>query len=665
MHDLIPQLRRQWFALMLAGVALLGTLLMIWLLPGSRRFPFALFITAVMVSAWSGGMRPGLVTTSVSALALLILCLVFPVMRATETGEHFAFRLIMFLFIGLLAGYLSMKCKAAIIAHDRFHDAVAGMGESLIFTNAQGRITFLNQPAQSLTGLAPADAQGKRFGDAVALLEEDSRRPLEDPASWALQTNAPAALPDGTLLRSATNIETPIEGTSIPLYDANEQIVGVAVAFHSAAARRAKEQDLRQREQRFRNSLDSAPAALLLLDPQGRCLFTNRACQVLGGFSSDEGLGHGWTRCIHLDDRDRVLTDLGAAVHGVEGTFQCEFRLNFKGDEPRRLRFQATTIVSDYGQPLGQVAVIEDVTNLMRLEAARRESEERVERAEAARKAVEEQAATAAQRQKKIEESLGQLREELTRQLQAAAEEKRSADQRLETAESAKHEAERARDDSARRLEESETARRQAEETLHGSQLEFARLMDEHLAAQRQAEETLQQTRDECTRQLADARREAEDALRQVRGHIDPAELERHAAARREAEEALHDAKQRHAQELDQVSNDSLSELGALEEKLRQSQQNDGAARKENEELQKALGTLQTELQGNDRHLAEARQQIEKLTRENELLAEALRPAAGSTLPVPIEPNGNGEPVSRPAFIDRTPAEAADWLSFN
>ena len=651
MHKIIQRLRRQWFALIAAAVALLGTLFT-W--PVSQRFPFALFIAAVMVSAWRGGLKPGLVTTGASALALLLLFVLFPDVRAAEAGEHFVLRLLMFLLIGVLAGYLSMKCKEAVVAHDRFHDAIAGMGESLIFTDARGHITFLNATAQTLTGLAPADAEGKIFGETIALLHEDSRQPLEDPAAWALRANTPAALPDGTILRSITNFETPVEGAALPLRDADERIVGVAVAFHSASARRAKEQELRQRESRFRSALGSAPAALLLLDAHGHCLFTNRACQVLGGFSFDEGLGQGWTRCIHLDDRDRLLIEWSAAFQAGTGTFRGDFRLQGDGDEPRRVRLQATTMISDYGQTIGQIATIEDLTDLINAENMRQEIEDRAERAEAARRASEEHAASAGQRQKKFEESLGQLREELQRQVQAHAEAQRHAEEKRSALVSAKQQAEHAREELARRLEESDKARRHAEETLNGSQMEFARLMDEHLAAQRTAEETLKQLREEHALQLASHGQ-----------RTDRAELEKHAAARREAEEALHAAKQRHAKEIDQLSNDSLTELGALEDKLRQSRQSEETARKENEELRRTLETHNAQLHGTHQHLAAAREQVETLTRENELLAEALKPATESKLPPPIEPNGYVDPAPHPPAMARRPAETSDWLSFN
>src|SRR5205807_1738626 len=110
-----------------------------------------------------------------------------------------------------------------------------------------------------------------------------------------------------------------------------------------------------------------------------------------------------------------------------------------------------------------------------------------LKKAEESKRASEAQAAAAAQRQSKIEEALGQLREELQRQLLAGADAQRQAEGKLRGLEDAKQQAERARDELAQRLDESDRARKIAEETLLGSQLEFARLMDEHLAAKRQA----------------------------------------------------------------------------------------------------------------------------------------------------------------------------------
>src|SRR5438128_8820942 len=121
MHKWIALLRLHRFALAAAGVALVGTLFS-W--PLSQHFPFALFVVAVMVSAWRSGLRPGLITTGASVLALLLLFLLVPSAWAGELGEHFFIRLSMFALIGVLASYLSMKCKQMVVVHDRFHDTL-------------------------------------------------------------------------------------------------------------------------------------------------------------------------------------------------------------------------------------------------------------------------------------------------------------------------------------------------------------------------------------------------------------------------------------------------------------------------------------------------------------------------------------------------------------
>jgi PAS domain S-box-containing protein len=615
MHEVTRLLRQHKFALVVTGVALAGTLLT-W--PISQRFPFALFIAAVMVAAWRGGFKPGLVTTGLSALALLLLYVLLLSPRKTdrsaqnvessarpaETEEHFFIRLGMFGLIGLLAGYLSMKCRQAVLAHDRFHDTLTSLGEALIFTDAHGVITFLNPMAQTLTGCAPDEASGKPLGQVLSLIHEDKRQPIDDPAARALSDNTASVFPEGSVLVSKSGLGTPVEGKAIPLRDADERMVGVAVAFHAAAARRQAEQELRQQEQRLRTAVASCPAALLLLDAEGRCLFSNRAAQLLGGFSSDEALGQGWTRCIYLQDRDRVLNDWTAALHTEAGEYAVEFRMQGVSNEPRWLRLRAASMESIDGHTLGHVAVLEDIT-------ARKLAEEKRHESEA-------QLATATARQKQIDETLSRLRDDLQRQVQAGADAQRQAQEKLTALEAATRQLEEARDALTRQLEESQVAQRQAEEALERSRDDFVRLLDEHTAARRRAEEGLQRARDDFSRQLeehSEGRRQAEEALRKQRDEFAP-QMEERAATQRKTEEMLQAVRSDYEKQLEKLTSDFLNDMAGLEEKLTQSRQTEGAAREEAEALRQQLaashGRVGALEQENDSH----RQSAEALAHE-------------------------------------------------
>jgi PAS domain S-box-containing protein len=601
MHEVTRLLRQHRFALVVTGGALAGTLLT-W--PLSQRFPFALFIAAVMVAAWRGGFKPGLVTTGLSAVALLLIYLVMPSARQAETEEHFFIRLGMFGLIGLLAGYLSMKCRQAVLAHDRFHDTLTSLGEALIFTDVHGMVTFLNPMAQTLTGCAPDEASGKALGQVLSLIHEDKRQPIDDPAARALSDNTAALFPEGSVLVFKSGLGTPVEGKAIPLRDADERMVGVAVAFHAVAARRQVEQELRQQEQRLRAAVSSCPAALLLLDVEGRCLFSNRAAQLLGGFSFDEALGQGWTRCIHLHDRDRVLTDWTAALHTETGEFAVEFRTQGTPDQPRWLRLRAAPMGASDSPALGHVAVLEDITAWKLAEVTLRESETQLT------------ASTA--RQKQIDETLMRLREDLEHQLQASAEAQRQAQDKLSTAEAAKRQFEEERDTLARQFEESHQAKRHAEEALEKSRGDFTRLMDEHTAARRQAEEDLQRARDDFASQLeghAEARRQVEEALRKHREEFGP-HMEERAAAQRKAEEALQAVRSDYEKQLEKLTSEFLSDMAGLEEQLALARQAESAARQEAEALQQHLAAIHGRLGTLEQESNSHRQSAEALARE-------------------------------------------------
>ena len=52
----------------------------------------------------------------------------------------------------------------------------------MISTDAEGRVTFLNGVAESLTGWTPAEAAGRPLPEVFRIVNERTREPVEDPA---------------------------------------------------------------------------------------------------------------------------------------------------------------------------------------------------------------------------------------------------------------------------------------------------------------------------------------------------------------------------------------------------------------------------------------------------------------------------------------------------
>ena len=352
------------------AVTALAAALSLALTPLGPRVPFAVFIAAVLVSAWWGGLRPALLTTVVSAAALSALW--YFRVPPGEGREDYALRIGMFVLVGLLAGYLSEQCRRAVRAVDHVHDLFNGSGLGVIAADAEGRVTSLNALARTLTGWGDAEAVGVPVAQIFRPVDERTGEPLTLPLAEVAAGAAPHRLPEGTALLSSGGGVTPIEGTAQPLRDDAGGVTGVVLTFAGAAERARAREELRRRAERFRALAGHAPTPLLLLDAEGRCVFANPAAQAACDCSADECLGEGWSRHVVAADRDRVLSHWPAALVARQ-PFADEVRVQAPGGAARWFRLRASPMLSEGGDLLGQVATLEDVSERRQSEEQRRE----------------------------------------------------------------------------------------------------------------------------------------------------------------------------------------------------------------------------------------------------------------------------------------------------
>ena len=86
---------------------------------------------------------------------------------------------------------------------------LASIGDAVITTDADGRVTFMNAVAQALTGWSQADALGQLLTDVFRIVHEDTREPVDNPAIRALQTGTIIRLANHTVLLARTGEEHP------------------------------------------------------------------------------------------------------------------------------------------------------------------------------------------------------------------------------------------------------------------------------------------------------------------------------------------------------------------------------------------------------------------------------------------------------------------------
>src|ERR1700687_5049009 len=108
---------------------------------------------------------------------------------------------------------------------------LASIGDAVITTDSEGRVTFLNPVAESLTGWGQEQAQGQPLEAVFPILHEQTRRPVENPVAKVIREGLIVGLGNHTVLIARDGTESPIDDSAAPIRGEKGETVGVVLIF--------------------------------------------------------------------------------------------------------------------------------------------------------------------------------------------------------------------------------------------------------------------------------------------------------------------------------------------------------------------------------------------------------------------------------------------------
>ncbi len=105
------------------------------------------------------------------------------------------------------------------------------IGDAVVSTDADGRITRMNPVARELTGWSLDKAVGRPFDEVVRLEDSRTGQPLDSPMAEVLDRDHSAEMSDTTLLIARDGTRRHIADNASPLHNSSGQLVGVVVVF--------------------------------------------------------------------------------------------------------------------------------------------------------------------------------------------------------------------------------------------------------------------------------------------------------------------------------------------------------------------------------------------------------------------------------------------------
>src|SRR5262245_54809429 len=138
---------------------------------------------------------------------------------------------------------------------------MSSIGDAVITTDLQGRVTLINPVAQEMAGWTEAEAEGRPLKEVFRIINEQTRRPSESPVVGVLQGDPSGGLVNYVLLVARDGRETPVDGGAAPITDERGNVIGVVLTFRDITERKRMEkvrEQLLRYEQEARREADVA-----------------------------------------------------------------------------------------------------------------------------------------------------------------------------------------------------------------------------------------------------------------------------------------------------------------------------------------------------------------------------------------------------------------------
>jgi PAS domain S-box-containing protein len=360
-----------------ATAALAAAVFIRWLLDPviGDALPLVTLFGAVAAAVWVGGTLPAAVAAILGYLACAYLfipprgVLTFDVPTLAGLAAYL-FTCSLIIAIGEAMRRAQARARER---SDLLRITLASIGDAVITTDNEGRVTYLNAVAESLTGWRQEDATGQPLDTVFRALDEQTRKPIESPATRALREGTVVSLANHTLLVGRDGAERPVDDSAAPIRDELGRVSGCVLIFRDVSERRRLEKAVAARflEARLLASIvESSDDAIVRKSLDSVIESWNAGAERMFGYTADEAVGRHISIVIppdRLAEEDRIIATL------KEGRRVEPFETERVRRDGRRIRVSVTIspIKDEAGNVVAASKIARDVTRQRKAEAER------------------------------------------------------------------------------------------------------------------------------------------------------------------------------------------------------------------------------------------------------------------------------------------------------
>lgn len=186
---------------------------------------------------------------------------------------------------------------------------LTSIGDAVITSDNDGRVTFLNPVAAVLTGWPEPEAIGQPVQRVFQTTSDNSSQSAEDIVVRVLREGRIVALANNTVLRARDGREIPIEDSAAPIRDGTGKVIGIVIVFHDVTDKRRSQEALRISQERLA-TFANATFEGIIESEEGRIVDCNEQFAQMLGYQPEELRGVAIEDLTVPEDRPRVMANI-------------------------------------------------------------------------------------------------------------------------------------------------------------------------------------------------------------------------------------------------------------------------------------------------------------------------------------------------------------------
>jgi PAS domain S-box-containing protein len=258
--------------------------------------------------------------------------------------------------------------EALIREKELLATTLSSIGDGVIVTDTQSRVTFLNPEAERLTGWTSSNADGRPLSIVFRIINERTRRVAENPVEKALRLGTIVGLANHTMLLREDGAEFLIDDSAAPIRDKDGSLFGVVLVFRDVTEQRK----LYEAREQLAAIVEYSGEAIVTKNLDGIIQTWNASAEKLFGYRADEIIGKPVTILIPAERRSEEEEILSRISRGLSAERMETIRLK-KNGTPIPVSVTVSPIKNPDGEVIGASKLIQDITARQRVEQERQE----------------------------------------------------------------------------------------------------------------------------------------------------------------------------------------------------------------------------------------------------------------------------------------------------